>query len=206
MRHRYGLVAIGYDVTSLEWPVYRAGRVAAVSDLGLRPGDRVLDLGCGTGLSFPLLRQAVGPHGAVVGVDSSGVLLRQARRRVRRHSWTNVRAVHGDVTHLPPQVTDDGPFDAVLAVYVLSIVAEWPQAWQQVLAAVRPGGRVAVVDLALPVGRWAWTSPAASLACRVAGSDPHRQPWRRLAATASGVEHRVLRGGHVHAVTGALPG
>jgi ubiquinone/menaquinone biosynthesis C-methylase UbiE len=157
-------------------------------------------------LSFPPLRDAVGPHGAVVGVDASDVLLAQARRRIRRHGWTNVRAVRGDVAHLPTPVMDDGPFDAVLAVYVLSIVSGWPRAWEQVLAAVEPGGRVAVVDLALPAGRWAWTAPAAWLACRVAGSDPHRQPWRRLEATASGVEHRVLRGGHVHVVSGVVPG
>jgi demethylmenaquinone methyltransferase/2-methoxy-6-polyprenyl-1,4-benzoquinol methylase len=203
---RYGRVATAYDVTSLEWPVYRVGRVAAIRDLGLRPGDRVLDVGCGTGLSFPLLRQAVGPHGAVVGVDSGDVLLGQARRRLRRHAWANVRAVRGDAGQLPAEVMDAGPFDAVLAVYVLSIVDDWPQAWEQMLAAVRPGGRVAVVDLALPEGPWAWTAPAAWLACRVAGSDPHRQPWRQLEATASGVEHRVLRGGHVHVVTGVLPG
>jgi len=186
--------------------VYRAGRVAAIEDLGLLPGDRVLDLGCGTGLSFPLLRDAVGPHGAVVGVEASDVMLAQARKRIRRHGWTNVRALRGDVAHLPAPAMDDGPFDAVLAVYVLSIVTAWPRAWYEVLAAVRPGGRVGVVDLALPAGRWAWTAPAAWLACRVAGSDPQRQPWRPLEATASRVKRRVLRGGHVRVVTGVVPG
>ena len=65
---RYTVSARFYDILSLEWPVYRAGRVTAIGAMGLLPGMRVLDLGCGTGLNHPLLVDAVGPTGTVIGV------------------------------------------------------------------------------------------------------------------------------------------
>ena len=80
---RYTRSARFYDVLSLEWPVYRGGRLAADRRLGLRPGMRVLDLGCGTGLNHPLIQAAVGPGGSIVGVDSSRQMLDPGRAHGR---------------------------------------------------------------------------------------------------------------------------
>lgn len=199
---RYSGGARFYDVLSLERPIYRPGRLAGISALGLRPGERVLDVGCGTGLNLPALLAGVGPGGSVVGVDASRAMLRQANSRIRRAGWANVAVLEGDAASLPAQVKAHGLVDAVLFTYSLSVIDDWRRAWAQAMAVLRPGGRVAVVDLALPVGRWRVLSAAARLACFAGGSDPHRHPWALLEQSTVDVSHQVLRGGHVHVVAG----
>jgi len=83
--------------------VYRAGREAGVRLLGLSPGDTVLDLGCGTGLNFGRLADAVGPGGTVIGLDRSPAMLRMARRRVDSNGWRTVRLVEADATRFDPR-------------------------------------------------------------------------------------------------------
>src|SRR2546430_10095453 len=72
-----------YDVTSRLYPVpgypQRAQRLRAVQALGLRTGDNVVDIACGTGLNFSLIEQAIGPGGRIVGVDLTDAMLDQAR-------------------------------------------------------------------------------------------------------------------------------
>ena len=65
---RYGPGAQFYDIASLERPIYRVGRSRGIELIDLKPGDRVLDIGGGTGLNFPLLRDKVGSQGHVVGI------------------------------------------------------------------------------------------------------------------------------------------
>jgi len=139
---RYGWAASAYDVISLEWPVYRVGRVAGVDALALQPGDRVIDIGCGTGLSLPLLRRAVGPAGRVVGLDASPTMLRQASRRVQRGGWDNVDLVRGDATEMTTDAlrgrcvgSDETRVDALIFIYSLSLMKPWQGAWG------RPGQR-----------------------------------------------------------------
>ncbi|MFC0098399.1 class I SAM-dependent methyltransferase [Micromonospora marina] len=203
---RYRLVADLYDVVSLEWPVYRAGRVVGVDATGLRAGDRVLDVGCGTGLSMPLVRDVVGARGAVVGVDASPQMLRRSRSRIERAGWTNVQLIRADAADPPPALRAGPEFDAVLFVYALSVVADWRRAWYGAIDLLRPGGRATIVDLALPTDGWRVLSPAARLACLAGGSDPHRHPWKLLEAGFTDVGHEVLRGGHVHVVSGRRSG
>lgn len=127
---RYTSFAPAYDVLSGEWPVYRAGRVTGIGALQLRPGALVLDIGCGTGLNIPLIRQVVGPAGRIVGVDASANMLAQARAKAEHRGWENIDLVCADATtltpgwlygHLGPERGPDGA-DAVLFTYSLSVM------------------------------------------------------------------------------------
>lgn len=211
---RYTIAARLYDVVSFERPVYRPGRLAGIESLRLQPGDRVLDLGCGTGLNFPVLRQSVGPTGTVVGVDSSEQMLARAQSRVQRHGWENVRVVEADAADCRPgtmfgdtvgEPIDEQPFDAVLATFSLSIIGDGQAAWHCAMAATRPGGRIAVVDLALPRGRWAALAPLARFACFTGGVDLNRRPWQWVARDLDDIDERTLRGGHIRVGAGSVP-
>lgn len=200
-RYRFG--ARVYDLVSLERLVYRAGRRAAINGLKLTTGDRVLDVGCGTGLDLGYIIDVIGATGEVVGVDASGSMLRQARRRVDRHEWSNVTLVEGDAARLDALV--EGEFDAVLFTYSLSIITNWRAAWERAWVRLRPGGHVAVVDTALPVGPWRLLSPLARLALFSGGVDASRQVWRQVLVHAERTTHDVLTGGHVQVAAGTKP-
>lgn len=188
-------------------PVYRAGRRAGIGALNLRAGDRVLDVGCGTGLNFRLLHDAVGPTGRVVGVDLSGDMLRQAEQKVRRHGWSNVGLVQADATTLADDGLpgeDDRPFDGVLFTYALSLMPSWERAWHGATRLLRPGGRAAIVDMQLPTGRAAVFSPLARWACHLGGADIEAHPWTALERDGRDVARKGLRGGHIQVRSGTV--
>lgn len=129
-----------------------AVRRQAIETLDLNPGERVLEVGCGNGNSFPALREAVGPNGTVVGLDASLGMVRSARNRGERRGWRNVHAVRGDARRFP---FADGTFDAVYASMSLSAVPDPARAIEAAKTALRPGGRLVVLD-ARPFGTWPW--------------------------------------------------
>ena len=89
-----------YDVTSRLYPApgypQRTQRLRAVRALGLRAGDTVIDMACGTGLNFPLLERAVGPDGRIVGVDLTDAMLARAQDRIETNRWGNISLVQAD--------------------------------------------------------------------------------------------------------------
>jgi len=189
-------------VLSLERPVYRAPRISGISRLDLQPGERILDIACGTGLNFSLLVEAVGPTGRVVGIDTSEAMLAGARRRVTDNGWTNVTIDHGQAAELTRLLAGSPLFDAVVITYALSIVGSWRQVFEQAIAELKPGGQLLVIDLALPTGRWRVLAPLARLACFTGGVQLSRRPWRLVTESLHRPCHEVHRGGHVHIAWG----
>jgi len=122
-------------------PVVDGWRTRAADALALRPGDTVVEMGCGTGANLPYLRECVGPDGRVVGVDFTRPLLDRARAAGRADP-ANVHLVRGDATRPPVEEAD-----AVLGAFVVgmfedpaAVVADWCEL-------VGPGGRIALMDM-----------------------------------------------------------
>ncbi|MGW8943453.1 class I SAM-dependent methyltransferase [Streptomyces koyangensis] len=117
---------------------------AAVRALGLRPGDAVLDAGCGTGRALPALRAAVGAAGTVLGADLTEAMLAEAVRAGRREAGALLLA---DAERLPLRT---GALDAVFAAGMVSHLADPVAGVREWARVVRPGGTLALFH---PIGR-----------------------------------------------------
>ncbi|MEU6441602.1 methyltransferase domain-containing protein [Streptomyces sp. NPDC047046] len=117
---------------------------AATGVLGLRPGDVVLDAGCGTGRALAPLRERVGTTGAVLGVDLTPQMLREAAAKGRARHGTLVLA---DVARLPLR---DGACDAVFGAGLVSHLPGPESGLRELARVTRPAGRLALFH---PLGR-----------------------------------------------------
>jgi len=117
-------------------------RRAAVQALDLKPGDRVLDIGCGTGLNFRDIAKAVGPTGFVVGTDLSHGMLSQVEGR------PNLRLVQAAASQ---EVFKPNTFDAILSTYVISTILD-EEILGPLCRALKPGGRLVIADDTMPPG------------------------------------------------------
>ena len=121
-------------------------RKTAVAQLHLKPGDTVIDIGCGTGLNFPILQRAVGPEGRIIGVDLSAEMLAEAQQTAAANGWENVQLACADAA----QFAYPKDVDAVLSTYALILIPSCGQVAANACAALKPGGRFAVLDMAWP--------------------------------------------------------
>ncbi len=112
-------------------------RQEAVQHLELKPEDRVLDIGCGTGASFPYLIQAVGNSGEVVGVEISPAMAAEARKRVANNGWSNIRVLQESAQ----TVKLTGRFNGLLLFAVQEVVTS-PSALDHLLPYLKDGTRI----------------------------------------------------------------
>jgi ubiquinone/menaquinone biosynthesis C-methylase UbiE len=174
-----------YNLTYRLYPVpgypLRAQRMRAVQALGLRPGDSVVDIACGTGLNFSLIEEAIGPEGRIVGVDLTDAMLAQAQHRIETNGWRNISLVQADAAEF------DFPtgVDAILSTYALSHVAEAGEVIARGAAALSPGGRWVVLDLKVPDSAPRWLAKLGIAVGRPFGSIEEwvaRRPWEAIRA------------------------
>jgi ubiquinone/menaquinone biosynthesis C-methylase UbiE len=154
-------------------------RRKAVGRLGLQRGDTVLEVGCGTGRNLALLCDAVGDHGRVIGVDASAGMLAQARQLATRQGWKNVSLIYQDAAELALE----NQVDAVFFSLSYSVLPDRARVLQKAWQALRPGGRLVIMDAGLPaspLGRA--LGPFGEAIATVFPGDPYSQPWEDLKA------------------------
>src|SRR3954451_4947741 len=134
-RERYRAVARSYDVRTAAGMPYRR---ATVQRLAARPGELIIDVGCGTGLNFAQLEAVIGPRGRLIGIELCPQMLAAARARVQRHGWANVELIEGraEDVELPVSTADAALFCGV------HDVMRSPTAIENMLGHLRNDGRV----------------------------------------------------------------
>src|SRR5918997_5584146 len=129
----YDKLAKVYDLTF--GPTLHPGRLQAIQRMDIQPGERVLEVGVGTGINLSLYPK----HCTVTGIDFSGSMLEKARERAARKGIRNMRLLQMDAGDL--KFADDS-FDIVYAPYLISVVPDPVKVAREMRRVCRPGGRI----------------------------------------------------------------
>jgi demethylmenaquinone methyltransferase/2-methoxy-6-polyprenyl-1,4-benzoquinol methylase len=185
----------------LELAAFEPVRRCAVQALALSAGETVLDVACGTGLSFPLLAAAVGRQGRVLGIEQSPEMMALARRRVQEGHWPQVHLTLASAE----SAALHGRADAALFMFTHDVLQN-EAALAHLLAHLKPGARVAAAGL-----QWApaWALPLnlfvlGAALYSVTTLEGLAQPWARLARHLAGLQVRPMMGGAVYLASGRV--
>ena len=196
---KYRLAASNYDARARLYARY--SRIA-VHRLALKPGARVVDVGCGTGANFKHLVDRIGPGGEVIAVDLSPDMLEVAHARAKRSGWANIVLVQAAVQEAELPVELDAALFSLTHDVLQSTLAV-----ENVVRHLRAGAQVASFGAKQPrgVGR-----PLGSVVRRIADRyvttfDGFEQPWLRLQAHVPQLHVRELLLGCAYLAWGVLP-
>jgi arsenite methyltransferase len=149
----YAAEFLGYDPAELAaLPTECTGSFAGIANphaiAPIRPGEMVLDIGCGAGMDLLLAARRIGPSGRAIGIDMTEAMRESARRSAAAAGLANVEVRKADATALP---LPDASVDVVISNGVLNLVPEKEKAFLEIRRVLRPGGRLQLADIVLDV-------------------------------------------------------
>jgi ubiquinone/menaquinone biosynthesis C-methylase UbiE len=195
---QYRKRAVIYD---LELALFEPIRRKAIARLNLKLGETVLDVGCGTGLSFELLLQGMGSKGKIVGIEQSPEMMAKAQKRVTQHRWKNITLICSPVEAATIRIKAD----AALFHFTHDILRH-PQAVANAIKHLKPGARVIASGLKwasavmMPVN--AFVLPAALHS--VTSLEGLNKPWDKLAEQLDDFEVESVLFGGVYMAQGTV--
>lgn len=204
--HRTALQQYRVRANQYDWELqpFEPLRLEAIESLHLQPGETVLDVGSGTGLSFAPLLEKLGDQGRVVGIEQCPEMMTRAQERIAAQGWNN------QITLVQAPAEDarwKGRADAAVFHFTHDVL-RCPKAIDNVLAHLKPGARVVATGL-----QWAapWAGP---VNCFVMGAalysvsslDGLNQPWSELAQRLQDFQRHDTWMGSVYVATGTWPG
>lgn len=151
VKRNYNVLARHYDLINFIYtmgldPLYRK---KAIDKLNLKKGDRVLDIGCGTGLNFRFIERKIGEKGRIMGIDCSRAMLAEARKKIVKNNWDNVDLICMDAVRLSLNASVE--FDAILSTYLVSIY-DYRTVIARGVEHLRDGGMFVIEDIRLADG------------------------------------------------------
>lgn len=156
VRDMYQSGAKNYDLTTVLFRLIglrmKAYRLHAIKKLSLQRGDTVIELGCGTGLNFPILMEQIGPEGRLIGVDLTPGMLDIARERVERAGWNNVELIQSDIVayDFPEKV------NGVIATGLFGYIPEYDRVIKTISESLVSGGHLVILDGKQPENLPSW--------------------------------------------------
>jgi ubiquinone/menaquinone biosynthesis C-methylase UbiE len=188
-------------IYDLELLLFEPVRQRAIDLLHLKRGDRVLDVGCGTGLSFTAVEGLIGPEGSIVGVEQSPEMLERARGRAAENDWQNITLISSSVEEAAIPLAAD----AALFHFTHDIMRT-PKALANVVSHLKPGARIVAAGLkwaparAMPLNLLVWNAALRSTSTL----EGLARPWSHLERLLSHLEVEQMLGGTVYVASGIV--
>lgn len=176
-------------------------RKMAISALRLKPGDTVVEIGCGTGLNFQYVLQSIGRTGRLVGVDLTDAMLEKARSRVEKNGWENVHLVQSDAA----KYAFSSGINGIYSTFALTLVPEYEEIIERASHALSGGGRFVVLDLRKPERYPTWIIKLGVAITRPFGVSldlAERRPWEIMKKYFSNVMVTGIFGGFAYIAVG----
>lgn len=178
-----------------------AYRKMAVNGLNLEQGDTVVEIGCGTGLNFRLLRDQVGAKGKVIGVDLTAEMLSAAKKRTERNNWKNIKLVQCDAAtyNFPKRA------GGIISTFAITLIPEYDKIIQNGAAALSHGKRLVVLDFKMPDNWPMWLIKLFVILTRPFGVTldlADRHPWETIDQCLDLVEFNTKYFGGIYIAAG----
>lgn len=179
----------------------QAYRKKAVRSLSLKTGDTVVEVGCGTGLNFPMLQEAIGREGKIIGVDLTDDMLTEARNRIKANNWTNVELVHMDAAkfQFPAEV------GGIISTFAITLIPEFDLVIGNGCKSLEAGRRLVILDFKLPSNWLSHLEPLLIFLTRPFGVTKDlagRHPWESVNYYMGNMNFKEYYGGIVYISVG----